>query len=104
MDQMRPIVISVTTTIPTREGVVWWACEANVPEAYTEDEALDWINSTLIEDRTMRLTRLELDKGGGGDTRYVRKRQPVILGINAVGMITLMHLKLIEGGNGRAVS
>lgn len=98
--QMRKFHFSVTLLIPTGRGgaLVWWPAEALVPSDTDDDGAIDYLNQVLVEDGTLRCTKLETDMGDQR-IRTIRKRVPTIIGKGAIATITPLHVDLIEQGD-----
>lgn len=94
-EETKKVIVSVTTTIPTKSAFVWWPAEVEVSADLDDAEAMDEIMAALIEDGLIRVTKLELEHGPGQERR-VASRSEVILGINAVATITPMHLRIAE--------
>lgn len=93
----RPLLISVTTMIPTKTAMVWWFAEVDVLEGMDDDEGLAWINNRLISDKTVLCRKLSTEPTEGR-ARVITGRSPAILGVGAIGTITLPHLELMEPG------
>ena len=90
----RRLALAVTTTLPSKSGFVWWPAEFDVPEHMTDDQGLDLVHATLVEDRLIRLTKIEVE--GPPHDRRVAKRSEFILGINAILTITPLHIRIAE--------
>lgn len=91
----RTMRISVTLLIPAKDGLVWWAAEVEVPAEADDVAALDQINEILVEDGTLRCTRLTLGRDANG-VRAITGRSPAIVGINGFATITPLHIVLGE--------
>lgn len=91
----RSMQISVTMLIPTKGGMVWWPAEVDVPGHLDEVGAIDWINEAIVNDGTLRCMKIETE-AGDGRARQIKRRVPVIIGINGFATITPLHIELIE--------
>jgi hypothetical protein len=98
-NQTRTFVFSVTLLIHVKSGLVWWPAEIDVPHAMDDEQALDYLNSILVEDGTLRATKIKT-ASGEGLARVIVGREPVLIGVNAIATITALHLNLIEEAEG----
>ena len=87
---------SVTLLIHTKSGLVWWPAEYPVPRHLDEVGAMDYLNQIIVEDGTIRCTKL-VTASNEGQGRFIRGREPVLIGTNAIATITPLHIDLIEG-------
>ena len=96
MDNLtRTFVFSVTLLIHVKSGLVWWPAEIQVPYAMDDEQALNHLNTILVEDGTLVATKIKT-ASGEGQARVVIGREPVIIGVNAIATITALHLNLVE--------
>jgi hypothetical protein len=99
-NRTRTYQFSVTLLIYTKNGLVWWPAEIDVPYNFTDEQALDHINTVLVEDGSIRCTKIKSDCGDGPRARIITGREPVIIGANALATITQLHFQLVEQGAG----
>jgi len=89
---------SVTLLIHTKNGLVWWPAEIEVPYNFTDEQAMDHLNTVIVEDGSLRATKIRSEGGDGPRARVITGREPVIIGANALATITPLHFQLIEQG------
>ncbi|WP_336801676.1 hypothetical protein [Kaistia sp. MMO-174] len=81
-------IFSVTTSIPSKSGFVWFMAEF-------EQATLREIRDVLKADGLIICQKLELEHGAG-DSRVIRSRQEQLVGLSGVLTITPAHFRVIE--------
>lgn len=84
-------VFTLTTTIPTKSGFVWFPIEA-------EADTIDDLHEIIADDGLLKCTKLNVRFKS--DVRYVESREPAIFGLNAIISITPLHVELIDERGG----
>ena len=89
--------LAVTTAIPLpgKDGYLYFPAEFDVAEGSTEEQAIEEVRFALVRDGVVKCHRLTCPPGDPGKPRKITFRQPVILGVNAVQMISAPHFLIV---------
>lgn len=94
--RMKRLTVSITLNVVAEKGPVWWPAEIEVPESYSDEQALAAIDEVLRVDGRIKVTKLRLrDAPPDQKGKVIVSREPALVSASIIGTITMPHFRIV---------